>query len=297
MKHWMCLLIRHILGRQSTSMVLLLMIPLLLALIQPIASQVYVNSSSYDGNIRTPGPEQASQTQESLRLSRPIGWTEVPDQIMVSRAKTTRITDRDASIGVYEKGDTISNVQPESINNTVEETSTEPSKMQVKVDLTAHSVSPNNRSNGGPSRTQDSTDRHVTTVLAQKIGGYPEKEATTFIPMKQDSGGTTVATVEKMPQKSITNPSKEDWSMSAVLPPTVISLVKSSTVSDDADRAQTSHTFLTTVSTTHIKPTAGLVFQTKASAATLTNNKSSTSVHSPVVADRTNTSGADLGGA
>ncbi|MCJ8735219.1 hypothetical protein PDJAM_G00244410 [Pangasius djambal] len=295
MKHGIYLLIRCALGRQSTSMALLLMIPLLLALVQPIASQVYVNSSSYDGNTRTPALEQADQTQESLRPSHPIGWTEVPDQKMSPRAKTERVTDRNASVGVYEQGDTISNGQPEDMNNIVEETSTKPSKIHMKVDFTAHSLSPNNRTKGGPSQTQRSTVKPVTTVPTQKIGGYSEKEAVTFIPIKQDSGGTTIADADTMPKKAITDTNTENWSVSAVLLPTVIGLLKSSTDSNDADQGQTSHTFLTAVSTTPIKPTVGLVLQDKASTATLTSKKPSTSVHSPMFADRMNTTGADLG--
>ncbi|XP_026781176.2 proline-rich transmembrane protein 3 [Pangasianodon hypophthalmus] len=295
MKHGIYLLIRCALGRQSTSMALLLVIPLLLALIQPVASQVYVNSSSYAGSTRMPALEQADQTQESLRPSHPIGWTEVPDQKMGPRAKTERVTDRNASVGVFEQGDTISNGQPEAINNTVEESSTKPSKIHMKVDLTAHSLSPNNRTKGGPSQTQRSTVRPVTTVPTQKTGGYSEKETTTFIPIKQDSGGTTIADAETMPKKAITDTNTEDWSMSAVLRPTVISLLKSSIDSDDADQGQTSHTFLTAVSTTPIKPTIGLVLQDKASTATLASTKPSTSVHSPMFADRMNITGADLG--
>lgn len=292
MKHVSHLLIRFALGRGSSSMALLLMISLLLALIQSSASQLYVNSSSYDVGTRTPALEQANQTQESLRPSRPIDWTEVPDQIMGLRAKTERVPDRNTSVGVYEQKDNISSVQLEALNNTVEETSTKPTKMHMKVYLTAHSPSPNSRTKGGPSQTQHSTVRPVTTVPTQKTRGYSEKETATFTPTKQDSGGTTLA--ETMPTKAITNTSKESWSVSAVLLPTVISSVKSSTDSNDANQDQTSHTFLTTVSTTHIKPTVGLVLQDKASTARLTNKKPSTSVHSPVFADRLNTSG--LGG-
>lgn len=296
MEHGSHFLKRCSLGRQSTSMALLLMIPYLLALVHPIASQVYVNSSSNDENTITPALEEADQTRESLRPSHPIGWTEVPDQIMGPSAKTERVTDRNDSVGVYEQGDTISNGKPEAINNKLEETSMKPSKMHMKVDLTEHSLSPNNRTKGGPSQTQHSTVRPVTTVPTQKIGGYSEKETVTFIPIKQDSGGTTIAEAETVAKKAITDTSNKDWSMSAVSLPTIISLLKSSTDSDDADQAQSSHTFLTAVSTTHIKPTVGLVLHVKASTATLPNKEPPTSVHSPVVADRMNTSGADLGG-
>lgn len=286
------LLIRYALRKPSTSMELLLMIPLLLGLIQPIASQVYVNSSSLDGNTI----QQSDQTQESLRPSHPIGWTDVPDQIMGPGAKSERVTDRNASVGVYKDGDTISNGQLGDINNIVEETTTKPSEMHMKVDLTAYSLLPKNRTKGGLSQTQSSTVRPVNTLPFQKTGGYSEKETTTFVPMKQDSGRTTITEAETMAKKAITDTNKEDWSMSAVLLPTVISLVNSSTDSDDAGQVQASHTSLTTVSTTDIKPTAGLLHQAKVSTPTLANKKPSTSVHSPVLADRMNTSGADLGG-
>lgn len=286
------LLSRCALRKPSTSMELLLMIPLLLGLIQPIASQVYVNASSLDGNTI----QQSDQTQESLRPSHPIGWTDVPDQIMGPGAKSERVTDRNASVGVYNDGDTISNGQLEDINNIVEETMTKPSEMHMKVDLTAYSLLPKNRTKGGLSQTQSSTVRPVNTLPFQKTGDYSEKETTTYVPMKQDSGRTTITETETMAKKAITDTNKEDWSMSAVLLPTVISLVNSSTDSDDAGQVQASHTSLTTVSTTDIKPTAGLLHQAKVSTPTLANKKPSTSVHSPVLADRMNTSGADLGG-
>lgn len=266
-------------------MAVLLMIPLLLALSQPIASQVNVNSSSYDGITRTPAPEEADQTQESLRR-----LTEVPDQMMGLRAKTDGVTDRNALFEDSVQGDTISNVQLEDINNTVEETSTKPSKTHMKVDLTAHS---SNRTKGGPSQTQHPTVRPVTTILTQKTEGYSEKETTTFITIEQDSIGAKVAEAERMPEKTVTDTNKEGWSMSAVLLPTVVSLVHKS---NDADQDQPSHIFLTTESTTHIKPTVGLMLQAKASTAIKTNKKPSTSVYSPVVADRMNTSEVDLEG-
>ncbi|XP_060738496.1 proline-rich transmembrane protein 3 isoform X1 [Tachysurus vachellii] len=283
MKNGSHLLIRCALGKSSASMELLLMIPLLLALIQPTASQVYVNSSSYDGNtIR-----QTDQTQESLRPSHPIGWTDVPDQIMGPRAKT----ERNAFVGVYKDGDAISNGQPGAINYTVEETSTKPSEMHMKVDLTAHSLLPNNRTDGVLSQTQNFTVRPVTTVTIQKTGVSSAKETTTFVPMKQDSDRTTITEAETIAKKAVTDTNKEDLSISAVLFPTVISLVKSST---DSGQVQTSHTSLTTVSATYIKPSVGLEHQAKVSTATLANKKPSTSVHSPVVADRMNTSRDDL---
>lgn len=289
MKNGSHLLSRCALGKPRSSMELLLMIPLLLALIQPTASQVYVNSSSYDGN--TIG--QTDQTQESLRPSHPIGWTDVPDQIMGPRAKTERVTDRNAFVGVYKDGDAISNGQPRAMNYTVEETSTKPSEMHMKVDLTAHSLLPNNRTDVGLSQTQNFTVRPVTTVTIQKTGVSSAKETTTFVPMKQDSDRTTITEAETIAKKAVTDTNNEDWSMSAVLFPTVISLVKSST---DSGQMQTSHTSLTTVSTTYIKPSVGLDHQAKVSTATLANKKPSTSVHSPVVADKMNTSRDDLGG-
>lgn len=282
MKHGRHLLIRRALGRQSISMELLLMIPLLLALVQPISSQEYVNSSSYDGSTKTPALEQADETQESLRPSHPEGWPEEHDQIMVSRAKTEGATD--------------GNVEAEAANSAVEEMSTKPSKMYTEVDLTAHSPSPNHRTKGGTSQAQRSTVRPVTTILTQMSEGYHEQETTTVLPIKQDSSGTITAEEESMPKQTITVTNKEGWSMSAVLLPTSITLVKSSTKSNDADQAQTSHTFQTTKATSHIKPTFDFVLQTKASAATLTYKKPSPSDHSPVVADGMNTIGTDLEG-
>lgn len=280
MKHGSHFLTRHALGRQSISVERLLMIPLLLALVQPIASQDYVYFSSYDGSTKTPALEQADETQESLRPSHPEGWTEAPDHIMVSRAKTEGVADR--------------NVQAEAVNNAVQEMSTNPSKMNF--DLTVHSLSPNNRTKGAHSQSQRSTVRPVTTMLTHKIEGYPEQETTTVLRVKQDSSGTTIAEEASMLKKTVTDTNKEGRSMSAVFLPTAITLEKSSTKSNDADQAQTSHTFLTTEATSRVKPTFGLVLQDKASAATLTSKKPSTSVHSPVVADEMNTSGADREG-
>ncbi|KAF7695071.1 proline-rich transmembrane protein 3 [Silurus meridionalis] len=279
MEHCSQLLIRCDLRRQIISMALLLTIPLLLAFVQPSASQVYVNSSLYDGNTRTPAPE-------SLGPSYSIDWTEVPDHILGS----DNVTDTNASVGTDEQGDTILNGQPKAINNTVEETPTKPSKIYMKVDLTAHSLSPKNRTEVEPSPTQNSP---VTTIPTQKIRGFSEKETTTFIHIKLDSGRTTTVEAKKMPKKEITDTNKEDLSVSAVLLPTVEGLVNSITDSDTG-QAQALHTFATTVSST-IKPTVGLVYQGKASTNTLANKKPTTSVYLPVVANTMSTTGVDLG--
>lgn len=293
MKHGSHMLIRYALGRQSTSTALLLMVFLLHDLVQPIASQVYVNSSSYEGN--TPAREQANQTQESLKPlpSHPTGWTEGTDKIIGPSTKSESVTDRIASAEVNKQGGSISKVQTEALNITVDETSTQPLKMHVKVYLTTHSPSPNNRTNSGRSQMQHFT---VTTVPTQKSGGYSEKETATFIPLKQDSGGTAIAKAVTVHKKAINDTNNEGSAVSAVLLPTVINLVKTPTDSNNADQAQTSSTSLTTVSTTHIESTVGLVTQAKASTATLTNKKPSMSVYSPVIADRMNTTEADLGG-
>lgn len=279
------LLIRCAFGSLRTSMALLLMIPLLLVLAQPIASQVYVNSSTYNDNTRSP----ADRTQESLRPSLPTAWTDVSDQSNDQGPKTEKVTNRNASVGDYEEEKAILNGQPKAINtNTVEEILMKHSKTYTKVDLTTHSLLPNNRTKGGLGQTQHTTMRPVTKVPTQKTGGYSENEATTFMSIKQHFGETTIAAADAVHKKAIPDTSKEDLK-SEVLLPTAVSLDTSSTDSDHTDEAQMSHTFLTTESTTHIKTTVGLVLQARISTATVANNF-------PGDSHRMNMSGADLGG-
>ncbi|KAF5889094.1 proline-rich transmembrane protein 3, partial [Clarias magur] len=285
--------IRCAFGSLSKSMSLLLLTPLLLALAQPIASQVYVNSSTYNDNTRSP----ADQTQESLRPSPPTGRTDVLDESNYQRPKTEELTNRIASVGDYEEGKPTLNGQPKAINNnTVEKILMKPSKIYTEVDLTTQSLSPNNRTERGLGRTQHTTMKPVTKVPTQKTGGYSENEATTFISIKQHFGETTIA--DAVHKKAIPDTSEEDLkSMSEVSLPTAVSLAStdSSTDSDHTDDAQMSHTFLTTESTTHIKTTVGLVLQARISTATVANKKQLTSVNFPGVAHWMNMSGADLG--
>ncbi|TSL97279.1 Proline-rich transmembrane protein 3 [Bagarius yarrelli] len=261
-------LVRCDLGKQDTPMELLLIISLLLAVVRSTTSQIYPNSSSYDGNTRPPALLHTDQTQEHLQLHNSIGWTNVPDQTKGLRPETERVTDNN------EERDTI-NSQAEALKFTVWETSTKPSE----------SLLPNNITKGGLGQTQSSTVRPVTTEAVQSNGGYSEKQ-TTFPAIKQDSGRTTITKAETVPQKVINDTSKEDWLMS-----TITSLDKSSDDYDDNDQVQRSHT---TVSITHITRTVGVIHQAKATTATVkVNEKPLTSVNSPLVAERMNMSGAD----
>ncbi|KAL7884331.1 hypothetical protein AOLI_G00071010 [Acnodon oligacanthus] len=278
MKHSTSLLVRHGLGRQSTTMMLLLILPLLLVLVQPTTSQVYVNSSSYDGNAR------ASTSKQTL----PTGRTDVPFRNHDQEMSREALIDKNVSVEVSKQGDTVLNGHPEehTVKNHMEETSTPPSNVHIKVELTTHSISPNTRAKSGLTQTQPAV-RLITTASTQHVEGHSLKTTAETPPVDEASGHILLQTAgtEPVTEELISESSEEDWSTSDVLIPTVLSLTESSVETverDDTERAQyrpqaqTAYSILTTVSNALKHPTVSLVLQPKHSSTTLVNERRAT---------------------
>ncbi|KAI4902782.1 hypothetical protein NFI96_011157 [Prochilodus magdalenae] len=290
MKHSSLSLMRHASGRQSATMVSLLLL-LILILVQPITSQVHVNSSVYDGSPRAPTPKQTNQTQHSVGSPHPTGRTEVPfrveDQKITRGAETELVVDKNAFVEVSKQGDIVSDVHPEehNISNHMGEAATYNSNVDLKVELVTHSVSPNIRAKSGLTQTHMPTAKLTSTVPTEH-SGHSGKATTGARSVNEGSSHSqdtpTVAGTEPEMEELIIESSEEDFSTLDVLVPTVLSLTESSTEAierDGAERAQyrphaqTAYSTLTTVSNAQNKSTPSSALPTKHSTSTQVNEK------------------------
>ncbi|XP_072538343.1 uncharacterized protein [Salminus brasiliensis] len=271
--------IRHASGRQSITMMPLLILPLLLALAHPVSSQVYVNSSSYDGNASA--PKQADHPQPNLGPSQPTGRMEDEE---IGAKKETVIDNQTIDPSVSKPGDNVSNghLEEHTLHNKMEEWSTSLSNVDIKTELTTQSISPNTRAT---TQTQQPPVRLITTPQTQQTGDHSEKTTTEPPPANRGSNQTllkdsdAVAEAEPTTEEPIHESSEQDWSTLDVLIPTVISLVESSGETMERDgaesaqyrpKAQTAYSILTTMSN------GNSVSQPKPSTTTLVSEKSAT---------------------
>lgn len=278
----------------------LLILPLVFALFQPVTSQVYVNSSSHDGSSRASTPKQTDQTQSPPPTSRTVVPFGIEDQGMSRGTRTESVMGKNVSVEVSKQGNFESNGHPEE-HTITGETSTYPSNIDIKVELTTHLVSPSTK--GGLTKPQRPMG---STTPIQHIKGHFEKATTEAQMIDEGSGHTLlqgrpiVAATES--ETKIHESSDGDWSASDRLIPTVVSLMKSSleTIGRDvAERAQyraqaqTAYSILTTLSSAQKRPTVSVVLQPKPSTSTLVNEKPATASPPNVMSPRVTVSLAD----
>lgn len=251
----------------------LLTFSLLLVLLQPITSQVYVNSSSYDGNVSA--PKRADLTEPDLGPSQPSGWMD--DQETGSKEETL-VDNKTIDLSVSKQGD-----------NTEEKSSS--LNEDVKTELTTQSISPKTRASTTPERPTVKLLTNTTTTQTQQLGEHSEKATTKSPPANQSSDHTmfrdreAVAEAELVTGQPIPESSEEDWSTPDVLIPSVISLVESSGETVESDgvesaqyrpQAQTAYSILTTMSNAQKHPTVSSVSPPKLSSSTLGSEKHAT---------------------
>ncbi|XP_026876929.2 proline-rich transmembrane protein 3 [Electrophorus electricus] len=292
----------------------LLILSMLLALLHPITGNVYVNSSSNEGNTQISAPQPTNQTQLSLGSSHLIGRTEVAfkinDQEMGTRDKTVM----DKFVGAADQEDVVSSGHSEepTISN-MWKTPPQPSSTDIKVKLAAHSVSPYTRDIGVLTQTPWPAAGPINTTPTQQAGDQTKNESTELSFTSQGSGRNLLhgrhVTPEALSEEPFNEIIEDDWSDLATLIPTGRGLWESSTGTMETDSvehaqyrppAQTVYDILTTGSRAHTSPTVRLVLQSNPSTSTLANKKHAfASAGSESVTDRVSSnlsiSEADLG--
>ncbi|XP_022526441.2 proline-rich transmembrane protein 3 [Astyanax mexicanus] len=254
-------------GRQNIATMPLLTLSLLLVLVQPVTSQVHVNSSLYDGNV-------SDTKQPNLGPFKPTGWM---DNHETSSKEETAVDNKRINLSVSKQGDSVLNGHPEEHNL--------PTSMEeVKTELTTQSIFPKSRVS---TKTQRPTmKRIITTTQTQQLGEHSEKATTKSPPANQSSDhsmvreGDAVAVEEPVMEEPIHEYSEED-----VLIPSVISVVESSGETVERDgvesaqyrpQAQTAYSVLTTDSNAQKHPTVSSVSPPRPSSSALSSEKPAT---------------------
>ncbi|XP_076859293.1 uncharacterized protein LOC143512624 [Brachyhypopomus gauderio] len=289
------LLLRQALGRRSFNMYLLILL-VLLAFLQPIIGQVYVNSSSNESKPQISTTKPTNQMQLTPGSSHLIGQTDMAlkmdDHEMDPTAKP--VMDKFVS----EQEDIVSSGHSEepAISDNIWETPPQPSNTDLNFKLAAELVSPNTMAKSVLNQTELPTVGPRTTAPTEKVEGQIKNESESSL--LQGSNHNLLqgrsATPEALSEEPVNETSEDD--MSEALVPSGHGLWEASAGTMETDSvehaqhrpsAQTVYSVLTTGSHAHTSPTVKTVLQPNPPTTTPANKKRAyTSAGSRLSTDR-----------